>query len=146
MIRGTTHLTLLALLAFATVITEGCSSAMPAQPVVDVQSTSRDEATADARVIESLRRPGSDLTKPHPTNYYLYFPQENDARAASHELESLGYRIKTLSTNKKGDWVVIASNSAIPSLPSVSVTTASLSALAKRHAGIYDGWEAAVTK
>src|SRR5262245_58596952 len=107
----------------------------------------RDEAAADAQVIESLRAHGSDLTKPHPTRYYFYFKDEQSARAASTELEQQGFKLERLGlAPKKNEWLVLTSKPTIPSLPVVSAITSELNALARKHSGVYDGWEAAVTK
>jgi hypothetical protein len=125
-------------LAVALCITCACALA---------QGVHRDEAAADAQVIESLRANGSDLTKPHPIRYYLYFTQEPSARAAASELERLWYKIDRLSPGpKKGQWGIIANKPTVPSMPVVSQITRDLNALAQRYQGEYDGWEAAVTK
>jgi regulator of RNase E activity RraB len=110
------------------------------------QDALEDEAAADARVIENLRRAGSDLSKPHPIDHYLYFRSEPDARAAANELERLGYVVQPVEQDRKGDWLVVASKPSVPSFAIVRENSRMLNALAKKYAGMYDGWETDVTK
>src|SRR4051794_13152266 len=46
-----------------------------------------DQANVDAAVIEQLRAAGSDLSKPHELDFFLYFPTEAAAHAASEEIK-----------------------------------------------------------
>jgi hypothetical protein len=114
---------------------------------VQAQTAFRDESAADARVIENLKTAGSDLSKPHPTRYYFYFPWEQSARTAAAELQQAGYTIDKIGAGlKKDDWLVLASKRVLPTLPVVAATSRDLNVLARKHSGVYDGWEAAVTK
>ena len=127
--------------ALAAAIFASCISPALAQTAI------RDETAADAKVIENLKAAGSDLRKPHPTRYYFYFRLEQDARAAAAELQQLGYIIENLGPGpRRTDWAVLASKPAVPSIAVVTAITHDLNALARKHSGIYDGWEAAVTK
>ena len=114
-----------------------CSAETPLTP----------EQRADQQVIDNLKRAGSDLSKPHPTDFYLYFPGELQARAASQELAASGFRLKRVDVAAKGqNWVVIASKAVVPGLPELTAISADLRKLAVRLSGEYDGWESAVTK
>jgi len=102
---------------------------------------------ADSDVIEGLRRAGSDVSKLHATTYYLYFPGEKPARDAGADLQKVGYALVKVAENaKRTEWVVIASKPLIPTLAEVTRISRELNALARKHNGDYDGWEAAVTK
>jgi hypothetical protein len=111
-----------------------------AQAVLDT------EQEADARVIENLKAAGSDLSKPHPTDYYLYFGVERNARSAATEMGSQGFVIKAVRPSTNNQWLVLASKPIVPSLAVVSEIARELHALAQRNSGEYDGWEAEVTK
>jgi Regulator of ribonuclease activity B len=105
------------------------------------------EQRADAEVIENLKRAGSDLSKPHATEFYLYFARESSAREASIELRDAGYQLHRIgASSKAGEWVVIAGRNIVPTLAEITRLTSELNRLARTHKGVYDGWEAAVTK
>ena len=104
------------------------------------------EQEADARVIENLKVAGSNLSKPHPTDYYLYFGVEKNARSAATEMVRQGFVIKAIRPSTKNQWLVLASKPTVPSLAVISEIARELHALAQRNSGEYDGWEAEVTK
>jgi hypothetical protein len=109
----------------------------------------------DRRVLEALRRYGSDLSKPHHTIHYLYLKSERAACAVAAELQRDGYtkidvhRAPTPWWKRllgKSTWSCIAETHAIPSEQGVFATSDRMTALAASHGGIYDGWEAGIVK
>lgn len=110
------------------------------------QAVLHTEQEADARVIENLKVAGSNLSKPHPTDYYLYFGVERNARAAATEMGRQGFVIKAIRPSTKNQWLVLASKPTVPSLAVISEIARELHAIAQRNSGEYDGWEAEVTK
>lgn len=49
------------------------------------------EPTGDGDVIARLREAGSDLTKPHFVEFFMYFPSEAAAKRVADKLISLGF-------------------------------------------------------
>ena len=52
-----------------------------------------DDPDLDALTLDQLKRAGSDLDKPHPMEFFLYFPTEESARQASVTLEVQGFDV-----------------------------------------------------
>ncbi len=106
----------------------------------------------DRRVIEALEGHGSDLTKAAHTIHFLYFRKASAARAAAEELATEGYapvRVGHAGPAWKrlfglGSFHCIAENRATKTEEAVFATSDWMEALAVRHGGEYDGWEASV--
>ena len=111
---------------------------------------------ADRKVLDVLAAQGSDLTKPAHTGHYLYFKSEIAARTAAGELRASGCErvdvrpapTKSVVQRLPGprEFACIAETHAVPSDQNVCEASAKLKALAARHRGVYDGWEASVEK
>jgi regulator of RNase E activity RraB len=101
----------------------------------------------DARVIELLRKNGSDFTKLHRVDYFFLIPTEAGAKAIAAELESTGYSVLRIGIPpKQKQWEVHAQRSQFVQLEAMQATTIAFSALAKKFDGIYDGWGAPTAK
>ena len=101
----------------------------------------------DARVIENLQESGSDISKPHNIDFFLYFPSEIQANAAAAEMAQLGYKVVAVeSAQDKKQWEVYATRSLAPQLETMTATTRTLEELASRHGGDYDGWGTEVVR
>jgi len=106
-----------------------------------------DDASEDARAIEQLRAAGADLTKPQITRYYLYFPDEGSARAAGTEIARSAYVVERVAPAARGpDWLLLVKRPTLLSSAELSNASRELTALARKHRGAYDGWEAEVRK
>jgi len=113
------------------------------------------EQDGDREVLGNLARYGSDLSKPHHTVHYLYFKSEAGAQAAASELRTEGYEnvrverepaplLKRLFGPK--EFSCLAETHAVPSEEAVFATTDRMNDLARRHGGMYDGWDAGIVK
>ena len=101
-----------------------------------------------------MRAHGANLSKPAHTIHYLYFKSKAAAESAAAELERDGYENidvhrappTTLWQRIFGspDFSCIAETHAVPEEQAVFLTSDRMNALAKKHNGIYDGWEASV--
>lgn len=101
----------------------------------------------DARVIEVLRKNGSDFTKLHRVDYFFLLPTEANAKAIAAELESAGYSVRRIGIPpKQKQWEVHAQRSQLVQLDAMQATTIAFSELAKKFDGIYDGWGAPTAK
>ena len=101
----------------------------------------------DGQVIEQMQKNGSNLKKPHPLDFYLYFPSEEEARSVASILEKDQFLITRVERNPKSNaWVVIAQKTLVPVANDVIAISKKLGAVASAHGGEYDGWDAPIIK
>ena len=108
----------------------------------------------DRDVLQHLVGYGSDLSRPHHTIHFLYFKSKAAAETAADELRAAGYenvrvdRAPTLSLWARlfayKQFSCIAETHVVPSEAAVFATTDRMNALAAKHGGNYDGWEAGI--
>lgn len=108
----------------------------------------------DLAVLHRLKEAGSDLSKPHKVDFFLYFSSEEQARSAAGEIEREGYAV---SVNRapmplwkrlfsKTEWGCYAHKSIIPDEETIVETSKWLDGIAQCFCGEYDGWGTAVVK
>jgi len=102
---------------------------------------------SDAAVVEQLRSSGSDLSKPHSIEFYLYFPTESKAQWAARRLEYQGFHA-AVSPPEAGipEWRLLATRIMQPDPKELADLRAMLDDLAGSQGGVYDGWEAAIVR
>ena len=100
----------------------------------------------DEAVLIQLRKAGSDLSKLHTIDFYLYFPTQSAAEQAAAQMRQTGYTVEVKRAAKGNDWVCLGTKKVIPELSTMQGITRDLSALAASLQGDYDGWEAKVEK
>ena len=89
------------------------------------------------------------MSKPHPVDFYLYFPDEMSAESASRELSRDGFSsgVSKSATPKPGaEWLCLASKQLVPTEGAIAEASQRMEGAAARHRGEYDGWEAAVVR
>jgi hypothetical protein len=52
------------------------------------------KADPDQIVLEQLRKAGSDLSKPHKIEFFLYFPTQSSASKASVKIKEMGFEVE----------------------------------------------------
>lgn len=101
----------------------------------------------DARVIENLVSAGSNVSKPHNIDFFMFVPTERRAKAAAADMEQLGYTISSIDrVSGQSQWQIHATREMVPQLDAMTATTRSLEAVATKHGGDYDGWGTSVVK
>ena len=113
------------------------------QMVVEAQTT---EESGDALVVKQLAQAGSNLTKPHPIDFYLYAP---DQAAAKTLAESIGADFSVKygpSADSSGQWLVIAHKDMLPDVSAFKQIRQNFSTLAEKVGGNYDGWDTVLVK
>jgi hypothetical protein len=111
-----------------------------------IDQSDADEVAKDKDVLDQLRSAGSDLTKPHHIDFYLYLPSEADAEAAATELRSMGYSVTVRPGANEINWVCVASRAMMPTTRELRDARVVFKRLATRYRGAYDGWEAAIQR
>jgi len=121
---------LINLLLLIVVLTIGCSI---------ISLAGSDQATLD-----SLRDAGSDFTKVHPFDFYLYHPEESGAEQICGQLRAQDFEIAVREGAVEGQWLCLASLSFIPSIEKLSELQGVFDDLISQYGGEYDGWETIV--
>lgn len=101
-------------------------------------------AASDQAVLDSLRDAGSDLTKPHPFDFYLYHPDESGAAQICTQLRDDGFQVTVMEGADNGDWLCLASLRFEPSIEKLSELRVKFDHLIDQYGGQYDGWETIV--
>lgn len=97
----------------------------------------------DAQVVERLRGEGVDLKAPLEIRHVLSFETEGAARRAALEFgESPEWRIDVGRAAGDRQWLFSLTHRAVVDLAAIQKLRTSLSGLAERNGGKYDGWEA----
>jgi len=98
-------------------------------------------ADSDQAALDSLREAGSDFTKVHPFDFYLYHPDQSGAEQICVQLRAQGFQISVSEGAVPGEWLCLASLSFIPSIEKLSELQDVFEALINQYGGEYDGWE-----
>jgi len=102
----------------------------------------------DARLIDQLRKRGSDPFKPHDVDFFFALPNELACRAVHAQLETEGYAVDIKAVPESPDFVfsLHARKSMRLSVPDMQDISRRFSTLATANGGRYDGWAADVVK
>ena len=94
--------------------------------------------------LKHLRRVGADLSLPRHILHFLYFEDEQAARAAGEALSAGGYQFEVNPPDEQvAEWVVRAETTRVVDETTVSGYRRFFEQVASEHGGEYDGWEAA---
>ena len=98
----------------------------------------------DRLSLKQLRRGGADLSRPRHILHFLYFADEEAARAAGEVLSVGAYEVEVNPPDEQvAEWVVRAETTRVIDETTVSVYRRFFEQVASEHGGEYDGWEAA---
>jgi hypothetical protein len=95
---------------------------------------------ADQEILRQLVELGAQLVHPRSVRAYLYFRSEDAALRAARELSEGGWTAEVGA--ESGTWLVRPERVMVVSPESVMAVRIELTAVATRHGGDYDGWEA----
>jgi len=122
--------------------TEPAKPAKPAKAAKESASVSED----DRAVLEQLRAAGSDLSKPHQIDFYLYFTTEEAAQKAAEKLEAEGYEGEMRMAPDLTRWMCMVREQMVPEASKIGASKRRLAKLAQEYGGEYDGWETKLEK
>ena len=97
-------------------------------------------------VLTQLRQDGSDTSKPHRFDFYLYFPTETAARQVGQRLTHSGYRAEVRPAAKGTDWLCLAKTTLTPDTAPLTEVGTLFTGLAQEYHGEFDGWESDVIR
>jgi len=101
---------------------------------------------SDRAVLEQLRGAGSDLSKPHQIEFYLYFPNEEAAGQAAEKLEAENFDGEMRRAPDLTRWLCLVHQEMVPELSKLAAVKRRLAKLAQEFGGEYDGWETNIEK
>jgi hypothetical protein len=98
----------------------------------------------DARLIDQLRKRGSDPYKPHDVDFFLAFPTPDGAMEVERQLEAEGFDAEIVDTPDNGElrYVLHAHKSMQLTVPDMQELSRRLTDAASQRQGRYDGWSA----
>jgi hypothetical protein len=97
-------------------------------------------------VLTQLRRNGSDTSKAHDFDFYLYLPAEAAARQAGQRLTTSNYHVEVRPAAKGTDWLCLAKTTLTPDTAPLAEIGTLLTKLAQDFGGEFDGWESDIIK
>jgi hypothetical protein len=100
----------------------------------------------DAQVLAQLRKAGSDLSKPHPIEFFLYVPTKEAAQRLESQVRALHFESKVQPAAQGSQWLVLATKSMVPKQADLVLVRQQFTALAAAEKGEYDGWGTPVVK
>src|SRR5438067_5192238 len=74
----------------------------------------KEEADPDQQVLDQLKKAGSDLSKPHNIEFFLYFPTEDLANQAGKDIGAEVDDVKVRLGADKKNWLCLATKRMIP--------------------------------
>jgi hypothetical protein len=89
---------------------------------------------------------GSNLSKPHPIDFYIYVPSKEAAQRIADVLSNREFHVVVEPSASDSRWLALASKQVVPTSAALAQLRHDLTLLASSERGDYDGWEAAVVK
>jgi hypothetical protein len=104
----------------------------------------RKNDTWDERLIDQLRKQGSDPFKPHDVDFFLAFPTREAAEMLAARLNAEGFETDVIDSPENGDLrhSLHAHKSMLLVVPDMKALSRRLTDAAKEKDGRYDGWSA----
>jgi hypothetical protein len=98
----------------------------------------------DARLIDQLRKRGSDPFKPHEVDFFLAFPTREAAEGLAAQLSTEGFKTDVTDTPESGElrYSLHAQKSLQLTVPDMQDLSRRLTDVAIAKGGRYDGWSA----
>ena len=100
----------------------------------------------DGQVLKQLVAAGSDLSKPHDVEFFLYFPDEGRASEAHRALLAEGYTGQVDRAARGPGWLCFVTKQIVPSHAAMVAIRRRMTQLATAGSGEYDGWETSVSR
>jgi hypothetical protein len=103
-------------------------------------------ADLDESVCIQLRKAGSDLSKPHQIEFFIYFPTQAAAEQAASRIRDGGFQVEVQKAAKGDAWLCFTTKTMVPDLAALQKIGRDFGALAVSLKGDYDGWGTEVGK
>ncbi len=100
----------------------------------------------DESVLIQLKKAGSDLSKPHKIEFFIYFPTQAASEQAAPRIRADGFQVEVRPAAKGNDWLCFTTKTMIPKLSALQQIRRDFSSLASSLGGDYDGWGTPIEK
>jgi regulator of RNase E activity RraB len=100
----------------------------------------------DQSVLVQLRKAGSDLTKPHHIEFFLYFPTQAVADKAALTIRNAGFEVEVRKAAQGDHWLCFTTKTMVPELSDLQKIRSEFVSLVASMNGEYDGWGTQVVK
>jgi len=107
---------------------------------------SRQKPDLDQSVLSQLQKVGSDLSKPHSIEFFLYFPAQSVAENAATLIRAAGFEVDVRRAAQGDTWLCLATKTMVPKLADLQKIRHTFVDLAASLNGEYDGWGTPVVK
>jgi len=107
---------------------------------------SKEKPDLDQSVLVQLRKAGSDLSKPHNIEFFLYFPTRAVAEKAASPIRNAGFEVDVKRAAQGDTWLCFATKTMVPELPDLQKIRRNFVTLAISMNGEYDGRGTQVVK
>ena len=114
--------------------------------ILFVSSLSAQDQDIDLMGVRQLAEAGSDVTKPHPIKFFLYFNDRNKADGAVLRLLDEGFEDLTVQSENGGGWLLLISRTMIPKASRLKELRSMFQEICFIYDGEYDGWETPLVK
>jgi regulator of RNase E activity RraB len=114
--------------------------------LVSVLACATTDKEADLQTLKRLEEAGSDLSKPHELEFFLYFPNKASADAAAADIREQGFVVEVRPPGEGSDWLCFAVKTVVPTYEAISAISREFNAIAEARGGEYDGWGTLVVK
>jgi len=106
----------------------------------------KDEPDLDQQVLDQLKKAGSDLSKPHNIEFFIYFPTEASANDAVKDIKVEVDNVKVQLGADKKNWLCFATKRMVPDHDKLVALRKRFNEIAHKGNGEYDGWGTEVVK
>ena len=100
----------------------------------------------DGQVIAQLVKAGSNLSKTHNIEFFLYFPTQQSAEKIAEKLNNDGFSTTVKQSTSSKEALLQAKKSMLPLESELAALREKLNTLSVSEGGIYDGWGTEIEK
>jgi regulator of RNase E activity RraB len=100
----------------------------------------------DGQVIAQLAKAGSNLSKPHNIEFFLYFPNQQSAEKIAVKLNSDGFSTTVKQSASSKETLLQAQKPMLPVESELAALREKLNTLSASEGGVYDGWGTEIEK
>lgn len=100
----------------------------------------------DQMVLDQLKKAGSNLSKPHTIEFFLYFPTQPAASEAAPTFKKAGFDVDVKPAAQGPGWLCLVTRTMIPELGALQKIRSDFTAITSAKGGEYDGWGTGVVK
>ena len=94
----------------------------------------------DERMLFHLKNQGSDLSKPHEIEFFLYLPSQFAAEEVALHIRGCGFAVEVKEPSDGMGWLCFATKTMIPKLSDLHEIRRDFNSLTASWGGDYDGW------